>query len=223
MHYHLIIGNRNYSSWSMRGWLLFRLFGIEFDCEVVPLFSGEWDRFLARRAPARTVPALVVSDGGHSLLLWDSLAIAEFLHEQHPHAGIWPDDLAARAAARSLAAEMHSGFGALRGGLPMNLRREFRGFAADGDALADIVRIEALWDWAGSRWGGDGAFLFGDEPCAADVFFTPVASRLQTYGIDIEANSRLYVDALLHHPAVREFYRDAMAETWVLPHVELED
>ena len=149
----------------------------------MPLFSDEWDRFTARQAPARTVPALRVLDGSDSILLWDSLAIAEFLHEQHPHAGIWPDDLAARAAARSLAAEMHSGFAALRGGLPMNLRREFRDFGPDADALADILRIEALWDRAGSRWGGDGAFLFGDEPCAADVFFAPVASRLHTYGV----------------------------------------
>ncbi len=207
----------------MRGWLLLRAFDIDFECEVVPLRSNDWDRFIADNAPARTVPALRVQNGSASFLLWDSLAIAEFLHEQHPRAGIWPDALDARAAARSITAEMHSGFAALRDSMPMNLRRRYPGFEPQADALFDVRRIETLWEWAGSQWGANGAYLFGDRLCAADVFYAPVASRLRTYGIELDANSQLYVDALLSHPAVREFYRAAEAESWVLPHVELDE
>ncbi len=223
MQYRLIIGNRNYSSWSMRGWLLLRAFDIPFDCEVVSLRSHEWDRFIADHPPARTVPTLQVENGSGSFLMWDSLAIAEFLHEQHPRAGIWPDALDARAAARAISAEMHSGFAALRDSMPMNLRRVYRHFSPQADALFDIRRIETLWEWAGSNWGDHGAYLFGDRFCAADVFYAPVASRLRTYAVELDANSQLYVDALLNHPAVREFYREARDETWVLPHVEFDE
>ncbi len=223
MRYRLIIGNRNYSSWSMRGWLLLRAFGIDFECKLVSLRSKDWDRFIADNPPAHTVPALRVENGSSSFLLWDSLAIAEFLHEQHPRAGIWPDLIDARAAARSIAAEMHSGFAALRNELPMNLRREYRNFRPRADALSDIRRVEMLWEWARSNWGTNGSFLLGDRLSAADVFYAPVASRLRTYGVELGAGSQQYANTLLNHPAVVEFYHAARAETWVLPQVEFDD
>jgi len=223
MQYRLILGNQAYSSWSLRGWLLLRAFGIDCELEVVPLRTERFDAFEREHYPSRTVPTLRVVDGADNLLIWDSLAIAEFLHEQHPHAGIWPDDLSARAAARSLAAEMHSSFNALRATMPMNVRREYANFTPAADALFDIRRIEALWDWAGDHWGRSGAYLFGDDFCAADAFFAPVASRFQTYGVDLSANSQLYVEALLHHPATVEFYQAGQAESWIMPENEFDD
>ncbi len=222
MPYQLIIGNQAYSSWSLRGWLLLRAFGIEFEYEVVPLRTEAFDRFVAEYHPARTVPALVVSDGGRTQTIWDSLAIAEFLHERHPDAGLWPARPRARAAARSLAAEMHSSFSALRAGLPMNVRREYRDFMPDAAAQADIDRILALWEWARANHGAGGPFLFGADFCAADAFYAPVASRFRTYGVALDDASRRYVDALLDHPAVVEFVEAGKAETWVMPENEFD-
>ena len=126
MQYHLILGNQAYSSWSLRGWLLLDAFGIEFSHEVVPLYVPEYAQFEADHYPANTVPAMLVDDGETKQVIWDSLAIAEFVHEQHPEAGIWPQVAPARAAARCLCAEMHSSYAALRSKLPMNVRREYR-------------------------------------------------------------------------------------------------
>ena len=126
MQYHLILGNQAYSSWSLRGWLLLQAFGIEFEHEVVPLYVPEYDRFLSDHFPATTVPTLLVRDGSDEMTIWDSLSITEFLHEQQPDAGIWPADLQARAAARSLCAEMHSSYVALRSSMPMNVRRVYQ-------------------------------------------------------------------------------------------------
>ncbi len=223
MRYTLILGNQAYSSWSLRGWLLLRAFGIEFDYEVVPLRTGEFDRFVEKYHPARTVPTLVVGDGENAQPIWDSLAIAEYLHERHPHAGLWPERADARAAARCLAAEMHSSFPALRSGLPMNVRREYRDFTPDSAAEADIDRILALWDWARTHWGDGGPYLFGDRFCAADAFYAPVASRFRTYGVRLDAAAQRYVDALLEHPAVVEFVDAGKAESWVMPENEFDD
>ena len=153
MHYRLIIGNQAYSSWSLRGWLLLDAFAIDFEHEVVPLYVPEYARFVGKYYPANTVPALIATDGEEQLNLWDSLAIAEFLHERHPQAGIWPQDAAARAAARCLAAEMHSSYAALRGSLPMNVRRNYQSFKVEQDVRADLDRLEGLWRWARQNWG----------------------------------------------------------------------
>ena len=222
MRYTLILGNQAYSSWSLRGWLLLRAFGIEFDYEVVPLGTDAFDRFVARHHPARTVPTLLVEDGDRRQAVWDSLAIAEFLNERHPDAGLWPAPADARAAARCLAAEMHSSFVALRTGLPMNVRREYREFTPDRAAQADIDRVLALWRWSRETWGG-GPYLFGAAICAADAFFAPVASRFRTYGIALDAEARQYVDTLLGHPAVVEFVEAGQAEDWIMPENEFED
>jgi glutathione S-transferase len=216
MHYHLIIGNQAYSSWSLRGWLLLRAFDFEFDHEVVPLYVPEYDQFLASNFPATTVPTLRVSDESDRITIWDSLAIAEFLHEQKPGAGIWPAGIAARAAARCLCAEMHSSYGALRETMPMNIRSEYKNFRPDADTRADIERIETLWQWALSNWGNTGRYLFGEKFCAVDAFYAPVASRFRTYNVALSAASQDYVEALLDHPATIEFYQAGQREDWVL-------
>jgi glutathione S-transferase len=216
MRYHLVLGNQAYSSWSLRGWLLFEAFGIDFEHEVVPLYVPEYQQFLDAHFPANTVPALLVIDGDDSQLIWDSLAIAEYLHEQHPEAGIWPQHAHARAAARCLCAEMHSNFQALRSTMPMNVRRQYATFTPTAEARSDIDRIEALWHWARTGWGGEGPYLFGDRFCAADAFFAPVASRCRTYGVELQPQSQAYVDRLLAHPATRAFVEAGRLETRVL-------
>jgi glutathione S-transferase len=220
--YKIFLGNKTYSSWSLRGWLLFEAFGIPFHEEVVPLFTPAFERLRQEVSPARTVPMLCVEGAAEPLVMWDSLAIAEFLHERHPDAGIWPIDQVARAAARSLAAEMHSGFSALRSTMPMNLKRRFTSFRPSAEAKADIERVTTLWRWAKSRWGIDGPYLFGEGFTASDAFFVPVASRLKTYGVELDALCGAYAEALLAHPATRRFTEDANAEDWVIEAVELE-
>ena len=222
MHYHLILGNQAYSSWSLRGWLLLRAFEIDFSHEVVPLYVPGYEQFLREHYPAPTVPALRVDDGEVQFTVWDSLAIAEFLHEQHPGSGIWPADRNARAAARSLCAEMHSSYVALRSTMPMNVRRVYHSIRPDDETRRDIDRIEELWAWAASRWGGAGPYLFGEKFCAVDAFYAPVASRFRTYGVALQPASQAYVDALLDHPATLEFCEAGRQEEWVLEFIEFD-
>ena len=222
MQYKLIIGNQAYSSWSLRGWLLLRAFGLDFESEVVPLYCPEWDEFQKQLYPARTVPTLQVTGEEGEFKLWDSLAMAEFLHERHPELGYWPAAADARAAARSLCAEMHSSFFALRSSMPMNVRKVYKTIRADADTQADIDRITGLWAWTRERWGGDGPYLFGDKFVAVDAFFAPVASRLRTYSVPLDAADQAYADALLEHPATREFYAAGARETWILEFCEFD-
>ena len=216
MQYRLIMGNQAYSSWSLRGWLLLRAFGFEFDYEVIRLYVPEYENFLERYHPAPTVPALQVDDGEHAFVIWDSLSIAELLHEQQPGAGIWPEDGRARAAARSLCAEMHSSYLALRDSMPMNVRREYRSIVADRPTQADIDRITGLWNWALDLWSGPGPYLFGAEFCAADAFYAPVASRFRTYRVPLHGRLQHYADALLGHSATEEFYDAGKREPWIM-------
>ena len=216
MRYHLILGNQAYSSWSLRGWLLLDAFGIEFEHEVVPLYVPDYAQFEADHFPARTVPTLLAYEGDDKLTIWDSLAIAEFIHEQHPDAGIWPSDVRARAAARCLCAEMHSSYAALRGNLPMNVRREYTTFKPNAETRADIDRLESLWQWARAEFGGAGPYLMGDQFSAVDAFYAPVASRCQTYQLALNADSQAYVDTLLAHPSTQAFFQAGKQESWVL-------
>ena len=201
MTYHLAIGDRTYSSWSLRGWLLFEKFGIPVSVETAVLYTDELPRLLARYAPARLVPAMRMPDG---VVVGETLAMAETLAERHPDAGIWPTDPAARALARWLCAEMHAGFGALRGDCAMNLSKSYQDSAPRAEVLADLARIEDLWAWARDRFGAGGPWLFGTYT-AADAFFAPVAARIAGYNLPVGGASAEYVAAHLADPAFRRW------------------
>jgi glutathione S-transferase len=203
--YELYIGNKNYSSWSLRPWVLMQVLGIPFKETLVPFSStrhAEYQKF----SPSGKVPCLV-DDG---FVVWDSLAIAEYLAERH--AGVWPADAMARSWARSAAAEMHSGFATLRNVCGMNCGLRIELVTKSPALLADIVRIDELWTDGLDRFGGP--FLAGDQFTAVDAFFAPVAFRAQTYGILNEGKSAEYVARLLNLPAMQSWYRDGIAETF---------
>jgi glutathione S-transferase len=203
--YTIAIGDRTYSSWSLRGWLLFANFGIPVAVETGVLYSDDLQRLLARFAPARQVPAIRTPEGE---VIGESIAIAETLAERHPGAGHWPADPAARAMARYMVAEMHAGFRDLRGDCPMNLSKSYADSLPRAEVLADLARIEAIWSRARDRFGApdpSGApWLFG-RYSAADAFFAPVASRIATYNLPVGPAARAYVDAHLADPAFRRW------------------
>lgn len=211
----LIIGNRRYSSWSLRGHLLADLTGAPFDVRQAMLETPDFEALRAEQTPARTVPMMRFSerDPGGAGFCWDSLAIAEELADRFPGAPIWPEAPAARAAARSLAAEMHAGFHALRGDCPMNLGRVYAGFVPSQAVRDDLARIEALWAWARGTFGGAGPYLFGAAPCAADAMFAPVASRLATYGLPRSDAAQAYVETIFAWGAFRRWRAMAEPET----------
>jgi glutathione S-transferase len=202
----LFIGNKAYSSWSLRPWLLMRALDIPFEERVTPLYvEGSREKML-REGPTGKVP--VLRDG--DLAVWDSLAIVEYLAEKFPDKGVWPRAEKARARARSLCAEMHSGFQALRRACPTNFRRDPRAepLAIDADARADLARIETIFSER------EGPFLFGDF-CAADAFFAPVVSRLDVYRL-IAPRAQPYCDAVLALPAFRQWREGAKKEEWII-------
>jgi glutathione S-transferase len=211
----LIIGNKNYSSWSLRPWLLLRHHDVAFDELRLPLDTPQFAREIGRWSPARTVPALRHGE----LTVWDSLAICEYADETFLEGAGWPRDAAARAVARSVSAEMHSGFRALRTRMPMNARRRVQGFAYDADVGRDIERIFAIWRDCRARFGGSGAFLF-DAFSIADAMYAPVVLRFVSYGVAVEPDLQAWIDALLALPAMREWLRDAAAETEVVAATE---
>ncbi len=212
----LVIGNKNYSSWSMRPWLALRASDIAFDEIFIPLYTGEADkqRILAV-TPSGKVPALVDGD----VTIWDSLAIIEYAAERFPQARLWPEDRAARAHARSISAEMHSGFMALRNECGMNLHRPVGAIALSADARANIARIEQIWIGCRERYGKSGPFLFG-RFSGADAMFAPVVHRFRTYAIEVAPVARDYMAAMMALPAFQEWTRDALAETLVIERFE---
>ena len=222
MHYKLILGNRVYSGWTLRAWLMLMQVGVSFEHEVVPLYSGAFDKFRRDCFPARQLPTLISTNSGRRHVVWDSLSITEFLNEQHPEARLWPDDTCMRAAARSLCAEMHSGFKALRSKMPVNLKRTYKTFEPDDETLADIQRVCDLWHWSWAEFNHEGPYLFGEYFTAADAFFAPVASRFRTYGITLDNRSHAYSDVLLRHPATVKFIDAAQSEAWVMEHNEFD-
>jgi glutathione S-transferase len=202
MTYHLAIGDRGYSSWSLRGWLLFDAFGIPVKTHTARLYTDELPKLLAAEfAPAKTAPALRI-DGGPVVM--ESLAIAEELASRHPEAGQWPQDANARAVARSVTAEMHAGFTALRGHCPMNLRVSYTDCAPPEGVLADLERLQKVWIWARQASGAKGPWLCG-EYSIADVFFAPVATRIATYNLPVGPEAQAYVAAHLAHPSFRKW------------------
>jgi glutathione S-transferase len=207
--YTLYIGNRNYSSWSLRGWLVTKLAGAPFDTRVVQLSGHGFSSANLAFSPTGMVPALV--DG--AVTVWDSLAIAEYLAERH--AGMWPAAAAARALARSISAEMHSGFGALRGEMSMCIRERVDVRPWSTALTANIARVAAIWTDACRRFGDGGDFLFGAFS-VADAFYAPVAFRFQTYGVEPEGEAGAYLRRLLAHPWLREWEKGALAEKEII-------
>src|SRR5690349_17434510 len=213
----LAIGNKNYSSWSMRPWLALRANNIPFEEIFIPLYTddpADKQRILSF-SPAGKVPVLVDGD----ITVWDSLAIIEYVAERFPDAKLWPDDAAARAHARSISAEMHSGFMALRNECGMNLHRPIKAVALSDDAQANVARVQAIWADCYRRYGKQGPFLFGAFS-GADAMYAPVIHRFRTYAIPVADEARHYVDAMDALPAFQQWTREGLAETWLIDRLE---
>ena len=206
MTYELYIGDRSFSSWSMRGWLMLRKFGLPFNTTLVGLYSGTMAQDIAHLAPARTVPVMQTPEGH---VLSDSLSMAETLVERHPNVNFYPKDPAARALARNLVAEMHSGFSALRDQCPCMITHVWEGFSPSAAVRADVERITELWSIARTKFGQSGPWLFG-EYSLADVFYAPVAYRFTAFDMAVDAAAQLYVDAHLSDPAFHEWRAEAL-------------
>ncbi|MBL4926618.1 glutathione S-transferase [Fuscibacter oryzae] len=200
MTYDLVIGDRGYSSWSLRGWLLFDAFGIPVKTHLARLYSDALPNMLKAYHPAKTAPTMRTPDG---VVVPETIAIAEELASRHPDAGLWPSDPKARAVARVLAAEMHAGFVALRDYCPMNLRVSYTGCEPPDEVLADLARLETIWDWARDQTGST-VWLCGDYS-AADAFFAPVAARIAGYNLPVSPRQMAYVQAHLAHPSFRRW------------------
>ncbi len=210
MTYQLYIGDRTFSSWSLRGWLMLEKFNLPYQANLVGLYAGTYRDELANLEPARTVPTMV-TPAGH--VLSDSLAMAETLAESHPDAGLYPSDPGARALARNIICEMHAGFGALRDACPMQLDRVWEGFTVSQAVKADLDRIIYLWSLARRRHGQDGPWLFGAYSLA-DVFYAPVALRIVGYGLPASIEAQAYVNAHLTDRAFLAWRRAALDENY---------
>lgn len=211
----LVLGNKNYSSWSLRGWLALKQTGAEFDELVIPLYRDDYQVEIRRHSPSGRVPVLRHGD----VTIWDSLAIGEYLAEVFPESGLWPRDRIARATARAAAAEMHAGFAALREHLPMNIRGRFPDRGVTPEVQQEINRITALWRDCRTRFGGDGPFLFGDFTIA-DVMYAPVVTRFHTFAIDLDETSSTYCAAVRAWPAMVEWAAAAADEPWIVDYAE---
>jgi glutathione S-transferase len=210
----LIVGNKNYSSWSLRPYLALAHTGAPFRTEVIPLDLPTSKAAILARNPAGKVPVLVDGD----LVVWDTLAICEYLAETYPAAKLWPTDRAQRARARSISAEMHSGFPALRQAMPMNLRARKPGVGHTPEALADAARVQQIWRDALRASGGP--FLFGSFT-NADAMFAPVTTRFTTYGVALDPQLQAYVDAIAALPAFRTWYAEGEREEWKMAYDDL--
>lgn len=212
---HLAIGNKLYSSWSMRPWVLLKALDIAFTQTVIPMYRDDTKGEMLKYAPTGMVPS--INHG--KVVVWESLAVMEYIAEAFPDKHVWPKDAVARAYARSVASEMHAGFRALRMACPMNLSRIFKLKDYAADVHADIARIEAIWADCRSQHAAKGDFLFGAYS-AADAMFTPVVARLEHYQIPVSARTRAYMDSILNHFAYQAWCSEALQEPWYLPHYE---
>ena len=213
----LVIGNKNYSSWSFRPWIAMKALGIPFEEVLIPfgtpIGNPEFKQRLAAYTPVGLVPVLIDGDTH----VWETLAILEYLAEKFPGKHLWPADAKARAQARALASEMHAGFSALRGECPMNMRRPVRTRALPPAAQTNVARIETMWTEARARHGGP--FLFGNFS-AADAMYAPVVSRLFTYGIKVNRDALAYMEAMMALPAWAEWKAASLKEEWIVPEDE---
>jgi glutathione S-transferase len=215
----LYIGNKNYSSWSMRPWLALRWAGISFAEHLVPLGPrglGPNPEILAI-SPSGTVPALALDEANN---IWDTISICEWAHETAPQAGLWPHDPLARAIARSASAEMHSGFGPLRQEMPMNIRRRKTDHPLSQSAIANVARVDSLLAGLRSRFGaGGGGWLFGHRTIA-DAFYAPVATRFRTYGVSLSPATQAWCDTLFDDADFKDWEQAAVAESWTIPETD---
>ena len=207
----LILGNKNYSSWSMRPWLAMKVVGVSFEEEVISLNAPEFKSRLLPVSGTGKVPTLI--DG--NVRIWESLAIIEYLAEKFPAARLWPDNPQARAHARAIANEMHAGFLPLRRSCPMNMWRPVKKLALNDETNANVRRIDAMWADCRARYGAGGPFLFGHFT-AADAMYAPVVSRFHTYAVEVGLAARAYMAAVMALPAWREWREAALKEPWVL-------
>ncbi|KAB2884638.1 MAG: glutathione S-transferase family protein [Pseudorhodoplanes sp.] len=209
----LLIGNKNYSSWSLRPWIAMKVAGIDFDEQIVPLYEPGSRETVLKYSPTGKVPCLVDDD----VTVWESLAILDYLADRYPEKKLWPADLKARALARAIAAEMHAGFAALRKHCPMNMRRDPRKIRELApEVQADVARIDAIWTDCRGRFGQGGPFLFGAFG-NADAMYAPVVSRFASYAIPVGKAARAYMEAVMALPAWKDWEKDGRAERWVMP------
>jgi glutathione S-transferase len=217
MSLELVIGNKNYSSWSFRPWLAMKVARIAFAETVIPLDTPDFKSRIADLSVAGKVPVLIDGD----TRVWESLAILEYLAEKFPEAGLWPRDARARAHARAICSEMHAGFQPLRRQFPMNMRRPVKAHELNADAASDVRRIETLWDDCRARFGQGGPFLYGAFG-AADAMYAPVVSRFHTYGVEVGGATRDYMRAITALPEWSEWREAARREPWVIPQDEID-
>jgi glutathione S-transferase len=211
----LLIGNRNYSTWSLRPWLVLAHFGIPFEDEVLMLSGEGWRETLAERSPTGQVPVLIDGD----LVVPETIAIIEYLADRFPDKPIWPADIRQRAMARAVSAEMHSSFMGLRNHAPMNLRASHVGKVSPESVARDMHRLETLWGELLAK--SDGPFLFG-EFTAADAMFAPVATRIRTYGLAVSDVATSYVEAIYSLPAFQQWLGLALHEPWIVDDDEID-
>ncbi|TCS61719.1 glutathione S-transferase family protein [Varunaivibrio sulfuroxidans] len=207
----LVIGNKNYSSWSLRPWLAMSVANIPFTEKLIPLFDARWDDAIAALSPNKKVPLLIDGD----LRIWESLAILEYLAEKFPAARLWPENPAARATARAVSSEMHAGFAALRAHMPMNIRKTAPDKGRGPGVDDDIARVCAIWRDCRAAFGADGPFLFGAFS-NADAMFAPIVSRFTTYGVALDDTCRAYADTILTLDAMTVWSDAARTEPWVI-------
>lgn len=214
----LIIGNKNYSSWSLRPWIAMKAAGIGFDEELIPFETEDFRTIVPAVSGTGKVPVLVDGD----IRIWESLAILEYLAEKFPDAGLWPKDPVARAHARVVANEMHAGFQALRNHLPVNFARRVMKRDLPAPVIDNVRRIEALWADCRARFGQGGPFLFGARYSNADAMYAPVVSRFYTYAVDVNPTSCAYMDAVMALPAWKEWETAGIAEPWLFAEDEID-
>lgn len=214
---HLVIGNKNYSSWSLRPWMALSMAGIPFTETVIPLDTPETKDLIAAHSPAGRVPVLCHG----RLTIWESLAIMEYLAEAFPDKQLWPKAVTARAMARSISNEMHAGFQALRNACPMNLRRPVKPVPMSAEIMANVHRIEAIWRECRAKFGKGGRFLFGKFGIA-DAMYAPVVTRFETYDIPVADDTRSYMNSVMNTEAFRGWKEAALSEEWIVPADEVD-
>ena len=212
----LVIGNKNYSSWSLRPWVLLKYFSIPFEEILVPLRQGNYKTELLKYSPTGKAPTLIHG----AVKIWESLAICEYLADIFPELKMWPEKLEDRALARSISAEIHAGFSALRTQMPMNLRSFYPGKGRSEDVDNDIYRILEIWDGCRQKFKNDGPFLFGSFTIA-DAMFLPVVTRFKTYGVTLSGLSSDYSNTILNLSAYREWQEEGIKEPWIIKASEI--